>query len=61
MSLKWYFAVSEPSLDRENHDFGNLIRGAVESARQNTRLRQNMIYDVEPNDLVKVIENKGSK
>jgi hypothetical protein len=59
MSLKWYFAISEPSLDREHHDFRNLIRVAVESARQNTQLRPNMLYNGEPNDFTREMARKG--
>jgi hypothetical protein len=59
MNLKWYFAISEASLARPDHDWRALIRVAVESARQNTTLRPNMIYDGEPNDFTEELEKKG--
>jgi hypothetical protein len=58
MSLKWYFAISESSIGREDHDWRGLIRVAVESARQKTHLRPNMLYDGNPNDFTKELEQK---
>jgi hypothetical protein len=59
MSMKWYFAISESSLEQEDHDWRGLIRVAVESARQRTRLSPNMLYDGEPNDFAEGLRQEG--
>jgi lipopolysaccharide biosynthesis glycosyltransferase len=59
VSLKWYFAISEASLARPDHDWRALIRAAVESARQNTTLRAHMLYDGELNEFTEELEQKG--
>jgi hypothetical protein len=59
MGLKWYFAISESSLEREDHDWRGLIRVAVESAHQKTRLRPNMLYDGQPNEFTDELRRKG--
>jgi lipopolysaccharide biosynthesis glycosyltransferase len=43
--MKWFFAVSDISMDHHDHDFRALIRSAVNSARANTRLIPHMIFD----------------
>jgi hypothetical protein len=43
--MKWFFAVSEVSLDHHDHDFRALIRSAVNSARMKTQLIPHMIFD----------------
>jgi hypothetical protein len=43
--MKWFFAVSEVSIDHHDHDFRALIRSAVNSARANTTLVPHMIFD----------------
>jgi len=45
--MKWFFAVSEMSIDHHDHDFRALIRSAVNSAQRNTLLKPYMIYDGE--------------
>jgi hypothetical protein len=42
--MKWFFAVSEVSMDHHDHDFRALIRSAVNSARANTQLVPHMIF-----------------
>ena len=57
--MKWFFAASEVSLDHHDHDFRALIRSAVHSARQNTRLEPHMIYDGEESAFTQEIRNLG--
>lgn len=52
--MKWYFACNEHSKSYEY-----MIKAAVESAIQNTRLNPNFIYDGSENDLTKWLESKG--
>ena len=59
MSVKWYFAISEISLSRENSDWPGLIRAAVRSARMNTTLKPHMLYNGEPNEFTNEIANLG--
>lgn len=42
---KWYFSLSEASLDRRDHGWRSLARVAVTSALKNTSLRPYMLYD----------------
>ena len=57
--MKWYFAVSEASLDRPDHAWRDLIRGAVISALQNTTLTPHMLYDGKVSDFTSEIEAMG--
>ena len=57
--MKWYFAVSETSLDRPGHGWRGLIRGAVISAARNTTLVPHMLYDGRLNDFTSEIEAMG--
>jgi len=59
MSVKWYFAISEISLSRENSDWPGLIKAAVRSARMNTTLKPHMLYNGEPNEFTNEIANLG--
>ena len=43
--MKWYFSLSEASIDRPDHGWRDLIRTAIRSARQNTTLTPCMLYD----------------
>jgi hypothetical protein len=47
--MKWFFAISERSLMRAEYNWPDLILTAVISARRNTRLIPNMLYDGEEN------------
>lgn len=42
---KWFFALSEASLDHRDHDWVTLIRTAVASALERTTLQPHFIYD----------------
>jgi lipopolysaccharide biosynthesis glycosyltransferase len=57
--MKWFFAVSEVSLDHHDHDFRALIRSAVNSARANTRLAPHMIFDGEEGAFTQEIRRLG--
>jgi hypothetical protein len=57
--MKWFFAVSEVSLDHHDHDFRALIRSAVNSARANTQLAPHMIFDGEEGAFTREIRNLG--
>jgi hypothetical protein len=59
MSMTWYFAISESSIDRGEHDWRGLIRAAVKSAYRNTRLRPTLLYDGEPSEFTAELENTG--
>ncbi len=57
--MKWYFAISETSLDRPAHDWRGLILGAVTSARRNTTLVPHMLYDGRSNAFTAELEALG--
>lgn len=57
--MKWYFAISETSLDRPGHDWRGLILGAVTSARRNTTLVPHMLYDGRSNAFTAELEALG--
>lgn len=54
--MKWYFACNDKS-----HDLFPLIKGAVNSALQNTTLEPHFIYDGENNELTEWLTEKGVK
>lgn len=43
--MKWYFAATEATLSHKDHDFPGLMKAAAASARANTDLEPNLIYD----------------
>jgi hypothetical protein len=57
--LKWYFAISETSLDRLDHDWRGLVIGAVISAKQSTTLVPYMLYDGRPSSFTAELEAMG--
>ncbi len=57
--MKWYFAVSEASIDRPGHGWRGLIRGAVISAARNTTLAPHLLYDGRPNDFTRELADLG--
>ena len=59
--MKWYFAMSESSLSRGEHDWPGLIKTAVKSALVNTTLNPHLLYDGQPNELTKDLEKLGVK
>jgi glycosyltransferase involved in cell wall biosynthesis len=59
MGMNWYFALSESSIERDEHDWRGLIRVAVSSAYGNTRLRPILVYDGQPSQFTAELENIG--
>jgi lipopolysaccharide biosynthesis glycosyltransferase len=57
--MKWYFAISQASLDRADHDWQGLIRVAIASARANTTLVPHMLYDGEESDFTRELRRAG--
>jgi len=57
--MKWYFAINEISLTRKFFGWEDMIRVAIESARQNTTLQPYLIYDGKPNDFTREIVGQG--
>lgn len=54
--MKWYFASNDKS-----ESFYPLIKGAVNSAIENTSLKPHFLYDGEENELTDWLKNKGVK
>lgn len=52
--MKWYFACND-----KNPEFFPLIKGAVNSALENTTLKPYLIYDGKPNELTQWLEEKN--
>ena len=61
MGMSWYFALSESSIERGEHDWRGLIRVAVKSAYSNTRLQPTLVYDGQPGEFTAELENIGVK
>ena len=59
--MKWYFCWSQDSDFRRDHDWKNLIRAAVESARRNTALEPHFIYDGENSAFIEELQGCGVK
>jgi hypothetical protein len=57
--VKWYFALSETTLTRLDHDWPALVHAAVASARRNTTLRPHMLWDGQDNAFVRGVESIG--
>lgn len=57
--MKWYFAISESSLGFQSHDWPGLIKVAVASAQAHTQLAPHMLYDGQPNELTRWLEDRG--
>lgn len=57
--VKWFFALSEASLGHADHDWTDLIRTAVASARRNTTLRPHFIYDGAPSPFTAELRSLG--
>lgn len=55
--MKWYFALSESSLDREDHDWRGLTLAAVRSAQRNTTLKPHLIYDGQENAFISALRS----
>jgi hypothetical protein len=59
--MKWFFCWSQASEFRHDHDWKNLIRAAVESARRNTELEPHFIYDGENSAFIEELQGRGVK
>jgi hypothetical protein len=57
--MKWYFCLSDLSINRDNHGWADLARGAVMSAKQNTTLSAHMLFDGPPCHFTREIEELG--
>ncbi len=57
--MNWYFALSESSIDRPDHEWRDMIRVAVHSAKQHTQLRPHMLYDGEESPFVAELRTAG--
>jgi hypothetical protein len=57
VAMKWYFALSESSLDRHDHDWRGLTFAAVRSAQRNTTLEPHLIYDGEENAFISALRS----
>ena len=56
---KWFFALSAASLDHAGHDWMDLVRTAVASAKANTTLAPHFLYDGTPTAFTKELESLG--
>jgi len=57
--MKWFFCWCQETEFRTDHGWPDLIRAAVESARQNTNLEPHFIYDGEPSELTNELQQIG--
>jgi len=58
---KWYFCISETSLDRPDHNWRGLILNAVISARIFTDLEPVLIYDGNESEFIDLLRQLGVK
>jgi hypothetical protein len=63
MSLirKWYFCLSQSSIDRDNHGWEDMVFVAVKSALRNTNLQPILLFDGEPSFFISQLELIGVK
>ena len=59
MIRKWFFTLSESSINRAGHGWRGLIRVAVKSALAHTNLRPHLIYDGRENDFTDELKTMG--
>ena len=59
--MKWYFALSGSSIDRNDHDWLDLVRVSVRTALQNTSLVPHMLFDGDPCDFTDEMTSAGVK
>lgn len=57
--MKWYFCLSQLSIDRAHHGWIDLVYAAVLSAKQNTTLNPFMLFDGDPCEFTRDIEALG--
>jgi len=58
-TMKWYFSLSESSINRPEHGWRALVRTAVASAVKNTTLQPHMLYDGEESDFTAELRGMG--
>lgn len=58
---KWYFCLSESSIDRAHHGWRDLIIAAINSARKNTELEPILLFDGGENPFLDCLREKGVK
>jgi hypothetical protein len=56
---KWYFSLSEASIERKDHGWRGLTRVAVASALRNTSLQPYMLYDGQESDFTAELRAMG--
>ena len=59
MINKWYFCLSEASIDRAHHGWREMVFAAVNSARIHTNLKPILLFDGEENEFVDALRKKG--
>jgi hypothetical protein len=59
VAVKWYFALSESSIDLHDHDWRGLVFAAVRSAQRNTTLQPHLIYDGQENAFISALRSMG--
>jgi len=57
---KWFFALSEASMDHPNHDWKAMIHAAVMSAKANTCLQGHFLYDGAPKQVSLACRTDGN-
>ena len=57
--MKWFFAVNAATFDHQEHDWNSMIQAAVCSARRNTWLQPNCIFDGPPNKFTSDLKTLG--
>lgn len=59
MINKWYFCLSESSIDRAHHGWREMVFAAVNSARVHTNLKPILLFDGEDNEFIDALRKKG--
>lgn len=59
MINKWYFCLSEASIDRAHHGWREMVFAAVNSARIHTNLKPILLFDGEENEFLDSLRKKG--
>lgn len=59
MIKKWYFCLSEASIDRAHHGWREMVFAAVNSARIHTNLKPILLFDGEENEFLDALRKKG--
>jgi hypothetical protein len=59
VAVKWYFALSESSIDLHDRDWRGLVFAAVRSAQLNTTLEPHLLYDGQENAFISALRSMG--